>query len=96
MTKTRKTMKLMVRLNGTDKNPFLEMNLKQNPFPQLGRAEYDAGELLLNKLGAEPIKDVQQIRDTLAHSMTDEFIELCCERFVPGEYVEFPVHWEEG
>ena len=44
-------MKLKVRLNGTDTNPFHRLGVTQNPFPQI--ASYEHGEhcLHLQKLG---------------------------------------------
>lgn len=85
---------LIIRLNGTDKNPFHNMGLTQNPYPQLGKAEYRVHEDILNRLGAEPIKSVDQIRETLKDRFSPELIELCCERFKLGEYVEFAVEFK--
>jgi hypothetical protein len=46
-------------------------------------------------LGGDPIPDVDYIRRHL-EGWSDEFIELCCEQFKPGEYVEFLVTWPVG
>lgn len=86
-------MKLRVSLNGTDENPFHKLGLKQNPFPQIGRMEYDAGERQINKLGGDPIPDTNYIRETLK-GFSEEFIELCCRQFKKGEYVTFTVNWK--
>lgn len=86
---------LKVTLNGTAENPWHRMGLTQNPFPQIGHAEYDAAERRLNKLGGDPIKDVQQIRDTLQGYFTDDFIELCCAQFKPGEMVHFQITFDD-
>ena len=88
-------MELRVTLNGTDKNPWHRMGLKQNPFPQLGKAEYDAACLRLAALGGDPIPNVQHIKDWLKGYFSDEFIKLCCKNFKPGEIVRFTVHWKD-
>jgi hypothetical protein len=85
---------LRVALNGTDENPFHHMGLTQNPFPQLGRYEYDRQCLHLAALGGEPIPDADHIRKHLA-GWEPEFVELCCERFRKGVYVTFDVEWPE-
>ncbi len=86
-------MKILVSLNGTEENPYAAWGLKQDPFPQLGKAEYDRHCLHLQKLGGDPIPNVDYIRRHL-HGWSQEFVELCCREFRPGEYtvleVEFP------
>lgn len=81
-------MKLRVRLNGTDKNPFHMYGLKQNPFPQIAKYEYVAHIMHLQKLGADPIPNVEYIRKHL-EGWKPEFVELCVKNFVPGKMVEF-------
>lgn len=72
---------LKVTLNGTDTNPFHAMGLTQRPFPQLGKAEYDAQERILNRLAAEPIPDVGYRRKTLTDAgFSPEFVDLCCSQ----------------
>jgi len=83
-------MTITVCLNGTNRNPFHRWGLRQNPFPQMARAEYDAADRRLNSLGGEPIPDVEYIRKTLS-GFSPEFVELCCSKFVKGEYVRFRV-----
>jgi len=46
-------MRLEVRINGTDKNPFEQMGLKQNPFPQIARADLLPAMMELNRCGCE-------------------------------------------
>ena len=86
---------LTVVLNGTDDNPWSAMGLTHNPFPQLGRAEWDAATLRLQSLGGAPIPDTGYIRDRLA-GFSAEFIELCCARYVKGALVKFDVQWEDS
>lgn len=87
-------MKLSVALNGTDENPFHRMGLKQNPFPQLGMQEYDSVCLHLQKLGADPIPDIDYIINHLK-GWSKEFVELCCQNFKKGEMVEFEVSFQD-
>lgn len=87
-------MKLRVVLNGTDTNPHHKWGLTQNPFPQLGMAQHDAACLRLQSLGGDPIPNVEYIREKLKDYFTDEFIDLCCREFKPGEMVKFHVHWK--
>jgi hypothetical protein len=87
-------MKLRVSLNGTDTNPHHKWGLTQNPFPQLAKAEYDRACLHLQALGGDPIPNVEYIREHLK-GWNPEFVELCCSRFVKGEYVRFTVEWKD-
>lgn len=87
-------MKLRVTLNGTDKNPFHRLGMTQNPFPQLGRREYDRHILHLAKLAADPIPDADYIRRHL-QGWSTEFVELCCRLFSKGEIVTFEVEWPD-
>jgi hypothetical protein len=87
-------IQLRVCLNGTDENPFHGMGLKQNPFPQLGRYEYDRSCLHLAALGGDPIPDADYIRRHLK-GWSPEFVDLCCKQFRKGEYVTFLVEWPE-
>jgi hypothetical protein len=85
---------LKVELNGTNENPYNVFGLTQNPFPQIAKMEYMHHCLNLQKLGGEPIPNVEYIREVLK-GWSEEFIELCCSRFKPGEYVEFIVKLPE-
>ena len=93
---TDKKVRLTVTLNGTDTNPWHRMGLRQNPFPQLGRAEYDAGERQINSLDGDPLTGEADIRRRL-QGFDPEFIDLCVKCFKPGErvrfIVEFPERW---
>jgi hypothetical protein len=86
-------MKVNVVLNGTDTNPFHKFGLKRNPFPQIARAEYAAANDLLARLEAEPIKDTSELRSRL-DGCSDEFIDLCCAQFKPGEMARFTIEFE--
>ena len=88
-------LQLRVALNGTDTNLFHKWGLKQNPFPQLGIAEYDRHCLHLQALGADPIPDIGHIRRHLA-GWSSEFVNLCCEQFRKGEYRVFFVELPES
>jgi len=85
-----KMLTIRIRLNGLKENPWHRFGLKQNPFPQIGKAEYDQGERQLNSLDGEPIKDANDIRARLK-GFDPEFIEGVVARFKPGERVEFEV-----
>lgn len=84
-----------VRLNGTDENPWLKLGFTRNPFPQIGKAEFNVGEQIINGLDADPIKDIDDLRQRLK-GCSDEFIELCIKNFKPGERVEFYCSFEYG
>jgi hypothetical protein len=84
------TITLTVRINGTDKNPWHKMGLKCNPFPQIGKAEYDAAELTLAELDGDPVTGPEDIRKRL-RGFSPEFVELCVANFRPGERVAFDV-----
>jgi hypothetical protein len=93
MTPGKNRRYVTVCLNGTDKNPFAHLGLKQNPFPQIAEAEYTPGCLAIQKLGGEPIPDVDYIRKVL-EGFSPEFIELCCQRYEKGKLVEFQVYFD--
>jgi hypothetical protein len=86
------TMK--IRINGTNENPWHRMGMKQNPFPQLGKAEYDRAEMMINSLDGDPIKGPEDIRERLK-GFDPEFIEGCIKRYRPGERVEFTITFPE-
>lgn len=87
--------KLLVKINGTNNNPWHKMFLTKNPLPQMPRAELMPHMQALAKLDADPIKDTSQIRQILGDLFTNEFIELCCNQFKLGERVGFYVHFSE-
>ena len=86
-------VRFTVRLNGTCENPYHQWGCRQNPFPQIARHEYSRHILHLQALGGDPIPDVDYIRKYLA-GWSQEFIDLCCQRFRPGEMVEFEVYFD--
>jgi len=87
-------VRFRVRLNGTDVNPFDRYGVSQNPFPQNAKYEYGALCQLLNNLAAEPIRDVEHLRERLKGA-DSEFVEGCCQRFRKGEVVEFVIEFPE-
>jgi hypothetical protein len=84
------TIRLTVRINGTDTNPWARYGLRQNPFPQVAKHELLAGERMLASLDGEPVTTTQDIRDRLA-GCSAELIELCIAQWRPGERVEFDI-----
>lgn len=86
--------KFLVELNGTDENPYHRLGLTQNPFPQLGKAEYDAAERRLHSLGGDPIPDTDYIREKLK-GFNPEFVELCCSKFEKGKMVKFYIEFND-
>jgi hypothetical protein len=80
-------MKIRITLNGTDTNPLEQLGVKHNPFPQLGRAEWMAGEAALNSLGGAPLAGPDDIRSRLKGAVSKELIEGLCARFVKGTTV---------
>ncbi len=91
---TMKTKTIRVALNGTATNPFRQLGLLHNPFPQTANARWDAACMLVQSLGGEPIPDQAYIRKTL-EGFSPAFIELCCRQFRVGKYVVFTVTWPE-
>lgn len=85
-------MKLVVELNGTNVNPWHRIGLKQNPFPQIAKAEYAGAVHRVQKLGGDPIPNTAYIRETLV-GFSDEFVALCCAKYIPGKTVRFAVNW---
>lgn len=91
-TKT-ETHMLRVTLNGTTMNPFHRLGLRQNPFPQIAKAEVDRLCLHLQVLEGDPIPNIDYIRKHLK-GWSDEFVQICCHKFTPGEMVTFYVAWK--
>ncbi len=83
-------MKFEVSLNGTDTNPFTKLGLTQNPFPVIAKGGYESVNNTLADLEARPIKDLDDIRARL-QGWSDEFIEGCVDKFIPGKMVRFTV-----
>lgn len=86
------TLTMVVTINGTDTNYWQPMGLKQNPFPQLGIAEFNAAEMQINSLDGDPIEDEADIAARLA-GFSAEFIEGCIARWRPGERVTFVIRF---
>jgi hypothetical protein len=83
-------LQLDILLNGTNENPWHTYGLTQNPFPQIAKYEWTARCLVLQSLGGDPIPNVAYIREKLK-GFTEEFINLCCDKFRPGKLVRFTV-----
>lgn len=81
---------MTVTINGTDKNPWHKMGMNQNPFPQIGKEEYNKSEMQINSLDADPIAGPDDIRKRL-EGFSEKFIEGCIKRYVPGKRVRFKI-----
>lgn len=87
--------KIIIRLNGTDKNPYHKLGFRMNPFPQIAKHELMPAMMAINKLGADPIPDTDYIRKVLKGLVSEELIDMCCAWFKKGEMTEFTVSWDE-
>lgn len=87
-------IKITVKLNGTDNNPYSQWGVTSNPFPQYAKYPYTGAVLHLQKLGSDPIPDVAYIREHLK-GWNPEFVDLCCDRFKKGEMVSFEISFED-
>ena len=83
-------IELNVTVNGTDTNPWHRFGLRQNPFPQTGKAEYAAGERQLASLDGDPVRTSDDIRERLA-GFDPKFVEGVIRRWQPGRRVSFKV-----
>jgi hypothetical protein len=88
-------IELNVTINGTDMNPWHRFGLRQNPFPQTGKAEYAAGERRLASLDGDPVRTADDIRDRLA-GFDPEFVEGVIQRWQPGRRVRFKIVFPSG
>ena len=79
-------IELNVTINGTGINPWHRFGLRQNPFPQLGKAEYAAGERQLASLDGNPVRTADDIRERLA-GFGPAFVEGVIQRWQPGRRV---------
>jgi hypothetical protein len=87
-------VRIIVRLNGTNKNPYHALGFRCNPFPQVAKTELMALQQRLNELGGDPIKDENDLRNRLK-GFEPAFIEGCVQRFKPGEMVTFTIEFPE-
>ena len=83
-------IELSVTVNGTGMNPWHRFGLRQNPFPQTGKAEYAAGERQLASLDGDPVRTADDIRERLA-GFDPEFVEGVIQRWRPGRRVRFKI-----
>lgn len=88
------TLTMTVTINGTDSNRWNRLGMTQNPFPQLGKSEYDIGEMQIASLDADPVTGPDDIRQRL-RGFSDEFIEGCISRYTPGERVRFTISFPD-
>jgi hypothetical protein len=88
-------IELNVTINGTDMNPWHRFGLRQNPFPQIGKAEYAAGERKLASLDGDPVRTADDIRERLA-GFDPEFVEGVIQRWQPGHRVRFKIVFPGG
>jgi hypothetical protein len=88
-------IELNVTINGTDVNPWHRFRLRQNPFPQIGKAEYAAGERQLASLDGDPVRAAEDIRERLA-GFAPEFVEGVIRRWQPGRRVTFKIVFPAG
>ena len=87
-------MKVRVRLNGTDTNPYERLGLQANPFPAIPKAEYGYANSVLREMDAQPFPTWEAMEAFLRrHQTTEEFIAVCKKEYRPGERVEFVVEW---
>jgi hypothetical protein len=86
---------ITVTLNGTNENPWYRLGVRCNPFPQIAKCEWDAGQRALNELDGDPLAGPQDIRTRLDGKVSRELIELCVAQFIPGQRVEFNFTFEE-
>lgn len=88
-------LRLVVKINGTDKNPWHKMGMKSNPFPQLAIAEFDKAEMQVNSLDGDPITSPEDIRERLK-GFSESFIQLCIDHYKPGERITFAVRFRRS
>jgi hypothetical protein len=88
-------IELNVTINGTGMNPWHRFGLRQNPFPQIGKAEYAAGERKLASLDGDPVRSADDIRERLA-GFDPEFVEGVIQRWQPGRRVRFKIVFPGG
>jgi hypothetical protein len=88
-------IELNVTINGTDMNPWHRFGLRQNPFPQIGKTEYAAGERQLASLDGDPVRAADDIRERLA-GFDPEFVEGVIQRWRPGRRVRFKIVFPGG
>jgi hypothetical protein len=88
-------IELNVTINGTDMNPWHRLGLRQNPFPQIGKAEYAAGERKLASLDGDPVRTADDIRERLA-GFDPQFVEGVIQRWQPGHRVRFKIVFPGG
>jgi hypothetical protein len=89
-----KKMVLKITLNGGPVNVWHNMGLTCNPFPHIARAESASANRMLQMLDSDPLQSTDDIRRIL-HGCTEEFIEVCCHQFVPGQRIAFTIEFPE-
>lgn len=87
-------MRVKITLNGGPINRYAHMGLTCNPFPAIPQAEFATANRMLRELDSDPLKSMDDIRRILK-GCAEEFIDLCCEKFIPGQRVSFTVSFPE-
>jgi hypothetical protein len=90
-------MKVTITLNGTTVNPYQIYGLPHNPFPAIpiyGPTWVANANRIINSLESEPIKDQADLLQRL-EGCSSEFIEICTQRYKPGELVSFDITFRE-
>ncbi len=87
-------MKIEVILNGGPVNVWHVYSLTCNPFPQIAKYEYQRANRMLQLLDSDPLASVEDVRRILEGS-NPEFIDLCCQKFIPGARVKFTVEFPD-
>ena len=88
-------IELNVTINGTGINPWQRFGLRQNPFPQTGKAQYAAGERKLASLDGDPVRTADDIRERLA-GFDPAVVEGIIQRWQPGHRVRFKIVFPGG
>jgi hypothetical protein len=83
-------VRITVRINGADENPWGCYGLKINPFPQTSIRGLQAASKKLARLDDEPVSSAADIRKRL-RGCSDELIDLCVQQWMPGQRVEFTI-----
>ena len=87
-------MKVRITLNGGPANVWANWGLRCNPFPQIPSAEFATANRMLQALDSDPLQSSDEIRTILA-GCDPAFVDLCVDRFKPGERVQFSVTWPD-
>lgn len=82
-------MTIVVTINGGPVNVFEHYGLPHNPFPA---TPFPGANRILALLDSDPLHSEDEIRTILA-GCSQEFVNLCCARFVPGKRISFNIEF---